>query len=242
MSDPLLTMPSTGTNTSLIAHPQGRSSSAASELTQTVGRGGGTAMGSISTYAKPTARLRRKPARRARVPSRRSRREGNEQLVHRGLSRDERRLPFSLWRGCDLLGRISPLTRVRRAASERHISRNRRFVADGSSTGTPSTFATTFAVGCASECSASTPPKPKSPVTPSAAGDPRPPRSPNSNLVDQRVAVVTDPTQDRTDRFGRTLAYLVRADVWDYSVEAARAGAAHSYIYGGRPESLVTTR
>jgi micrococcal nuclease len=56
-----------------------------------------------------------------------------------------------------------------------------------------------------------------------------------SNLVDQRVAVVTDPSQDRTDRFGRTLAYLVRADGWDYSVEAARAGAAHSYIYGGRP-------
>jgi micrococcal nuclease len=45
---------------------------------------------------------------------------------------------------------------------------------------------------------------------------------------------VTDPSQDRTDRFGRTLAYLVRADGWDYCVEAARAGAAHSF-YGGRP-------
>jgi micrococcal nuclease len=56
-----------------------------------------------------------------------------------------------------------------------------------------------------------------------------------SNLVDQRVAVETDSTQDRTDRYGRTLAYLVRADGWDYSVEAARAGTAHSYVYDGLP-------
>jgi endonuclease YncB( thermonuclease family) len=58
-----------------------------------------------------------------------------------------------------------------------------------------------------------------------------------STMLGQRVALVTDPTQDRTDRFGRTLAYLVRADGWDYSVEAARAGAAHSYVYGGVPVS-----
>lgn len=56
-----------------------------------------------------------------------------------------------------------------------------------------------------------------------------------SNLVGQRVALITDPTQDRTDRYGRTLAYLVRADGWDYSVEAARAGAGRSYVYGGVP-------
>jgi micrococcal nuclease len=56
-----------------------------------------------------------------------------------------------------------------------------------------------------------------------------------STMVGQRVAFVTDPTQDRTDRFGRTLAYLVRADGWDYSIEAARAGMAHSYVYGGIP-------
>ncbi|OMC40019.1 nuclease [Mycobacterium sp. GA-1841] len=56
-----------------------------------------------------------------------------------------------------------------------------------------------------------------------------------SNLVGQRVALQPDPTQDRTDRYGRTLAYLVRADGWDYSVEAARAGMAHAYIYDGHP-------
>lgn len=35
----------------------------------------------------------------------------------------------------------------------------------------------------------------------------------------------------------RTLAYLVRADGWDYSVEAARAGTARSYVYDGVPVS-----
>ena len=58
-----------------------------------------------------------------------------------------------------------------------------------------------------------------------------------STMVGQRVALVPDPTQDRTDRYGRTLAYLVRADGWDYSVEVARTGAARSYVYGGMPVS-----
>ena len=56
-----------------------------------------------------------------------------------------------------------------------------------------------------------------------------------STLLGQRVALVTDPTQDLHDRYGRTLAYLDKADGWDYSVEAARAGMAHSYVYGGHP-------
>lgn len=56
-----------------------------------------------------------------------------------------------------------------------------------------------------------------------------------SNMAGQRVALQPDSTQDRTDRYGRTLAYLVRADGWDYSVEAARAGMAHAYVYEGRP-------
>ncbi|OCB53253.1 nuclease [Mycobacterium vulneris] len=56
-----------------------------------------------------------------------------------------------------------------------------------------------------------------------------------STMVGRRVALQTDPTQDRTDRYGRTLAYLVRADGWDYSVEAVRAGMAHAYVYGGHP-------
>ena len=56
-------------------------------------------------------------------------------------------------------------------------------------------------------------------------------------MVGQRVARVTDPTQDRTDRYGRALAYLVPADGWYDSVEAAPAGTAHSYVYAGNPVS-----
>lgn len=55
------------------------------------------------------------------------------------------------------------------------------------------------------------------------------------SLLGQRVALILDPTQDRTDRYGRTLAYLVKGDGWNYSVEAARMGAAHAYIYDNRP-------
>ena len=36
---------------------------------------------------------------------------------------------------------------------------------------------------------------------------------------------------------GRALAYLDKADGWDYSVEAARAGAARSYVYHGHPSA-----
>lgn len=40
---------------------------------------------------------------------------------------------------------------------------------------------------------------------------------------------------DHPTAVNRTLAYLVKADGWDYSVEAARAGMAHAYVYGGQP-------
>jgi micrococcal nuclease len=56
-----------------------------------------------------------------------------------------------------------------------------------------------------------------------------------STLLGQRVAFTIDPGQGTYDRYGRTLAYLDKADGWDYSVEAARAGAAHSYVYHGNP-------
>jgi micrococcal nuclease len=59
----------------------------------------------------------------------------------------------------------------------------------------------------------------------------------NATLLGQRVAFVTDPSQGVYDRYGRTLAYLDKADGWDYSVEAVRAGAAHSYVYHGHPSA-----
>jgi micrococcal nuclease len=35
----------------------------------------------------------------------------------------------------------------------------------------------------------------------------------------------------------KTLAYLDTAGGWDYSIEAARNGAAHAYVYGNSPVS-----
>jgi micrococcal nuclease len=80
-------------------------------------------------------------------------------------------------------------------------------------------------------------PETKKPGSPIGCWGPEATAFAKSTLLGQRVAVIADPTQDRTDRYGRTLAYLVRADGWDYSVEAARAGAARSYVYGGVPVS-----
>nr|MCH9728974.1 thermonuclease family protein [Actinomycetes bacterium] len=54
-------------------------------------------------------------------------------------------------------------------------------------------------------------------------------------LMNQPVAVVYDGTQDMHDNYGRTLAYLVKGDGWNYSVEAARAGTAKAYIYDNSP-------
>jgi micrococcal nuclease len=56
-----------------------------------------------------------------------------------------------------------------------------------------------------------------------------------STLLGQRVELIYDQSQGLYDRYGRTLAYLDKADGWDYSIEAARAGVAHVYIYHGQP-------
>ncbi len=80
-------------------------------------------------------------------------------------------------------------------------------------------------------------PETKKPNSPVECWGPEATEFATSTMLGQRVALVPDPTQDRTDRYGRTLAYLVRADGFDYAVEAARAGAARSYVYGGRPVS-----
>lgn len=50
-------------------------------------------------------------------------------------------------------------------------------------------------------------------------------------LAGQRIGLVVDDTQDRTDRYGRALRYLVLSDGGNYSVLAAEAGAARSYVY-----------
>jgi micrococcal nuclease len=56
-----------------------------------------------------------------------------------------------------------------------------------------------------------------------------------NTLAGQRVAVIADRSQAAHDAYGRTLAYLEKPGNWDYSVEAARAGAARSYTYDHSP-------
>lgn len=56
-----------------------------------------------------------------------------------------------------------------------------------------------------------------------------------STLLNKRVTVTPDPTQSRLDRYGRSLLYVTLPDGSDFSVLAARAGAARSYVYGGKP-------
>lgn len=57
-------------------------------------------------------------------------------------------------------------------------------------------------------------------------------------LTGHRVAIISDPSLDPRDKYGRTLAYLQRSDGWNYSIEAARAGIARNYIFNHRPVSL----
>lgn len=54
-------------------------------------------------------------------------------------------------------------------------------------------------------------------------------------LLNARVRVAEDPTQDATDRYGRTLAYLLLPDGQNYSVAAVQVGVARSYVYDDRP-------
>ncbi|MBE1551910.1 micrococcal nuclease [Mycobacterium sp. OAS707] len=58
-----------------------------------------------------------------------------------------------------------------------------------------------------------------------------------ATLLGQRVALITDPSQGMYDRYGRTLAFLDKADGWDYSVEAVRAGMARAYVYHNNPSA-----
>jgi micrococcal nuclease len=50
-------------------------------------------------------------------------------------------------------------------------------------------------------------------------------------LTGKTVRLVKDPTQERTDKYGRTLAYLVLPKGKNYSILAARKGYAKAYTY-----------
>lgn len=56
-----------------------------------------------------------------------------------------------------------------------------------------------------------------------------------TTLTGQRIALVIDPTQDATDRYGRTLAGVLLSDGRNYAVEAVRRGHGRAYLYGNKP-------
>lgn len=74
-------------------------------------------------------------------------------------------------------------------------------------------------------------PETKDPRKPVQCWGPEASEFARATLLDQRVQLVADPSQDARDRYGRTLAYVRLADGRDYSVEAARAGVARAYTY-----------
>lgn len=49
------------------------------------------------------------------------------------------------------------------------------------------------------------------------------------------MALVTDPSQDAHDRYGRTLAFVILPDGTNYSVAAVKGGYAHAYVFGHKP-------
>lgn len=58
-----------------------------------------------------------------------------------------------------------------------------------------------------------------------------------ATLLNQPVVLQQDPSQDVRDRYDRLLMYVVLADGRDYSVLAAGAGMARSYVYDKHPVS-----
>lgn len=78
------------------------------------------------------------------------------------------------------------------------------------------------------------------PGTPIECGGPQASRSMHRLADGRQVTLITDPTQDRTDRYGRLLAYAIRGGV-DISRVQVRRGWAAVYVYGGVPFRRVTT-
>jgi micrococcal nuclease len=78
-------------------------------------------------------------------------------------------------------------------------------------------------------------PETKKPGYSVGCGGPEATQFAQDTLVGRRVSIITDSSQDIHDRYGRTLAYVDRADGWDYSIESARAGVVRDYVYENHP-------
>jgi micrococcal nuclease len=74
-------------------------------------------------------------------------------------------------------------------------------------------------------------PETKHPGKPVQCWGPEATRFAQDTLDSKQVDLFTDPSQDARDRYGRLLAYVILPDRSNYSILAARAGAARSYVY-----------
>jgi endonuclease YncB( thermonuclease family) len=80
-------------------------------------------------------------------------------------------------------------------------------------------------------------PETKDPRKPVQCWGPEATRFATNTLLSKRVTLVTDPGQAARDRYGRLLAYVYLPGGANYSVLAARAGAARSYVFNHTPVS-----
>ncbi|WP_433284156.1 thermonuclease family protein [Pseudonocardia sp. CA-142604] len=78
-------------------------------------------------------------------------------------------------------------------------------------------------------------PEDRNPQLPAQCWGPEATQFARTTLLNKQVTVVSDPTQDAFDRYGRVLGYVYLADGSNYSVLAARAGAARTYVFHRRP-------
>jgi micrococcal nuclease len=69
------------------------------------------------------------------------------------------------------------------------------------------------------------------PTEPVECGGPRASSLATSLLTGQRVRLVFDPSQGRTDAYGRTLAYLEAPGLGDFGLAMVKRGAAAEYTY-----------
>ena len=78
-------------------------------------------------------------------------------------------------------------------------------------------------------------PETRRPGTPIECGGPQASRSMHRLADRRRVTLVTDPSQDRIDRYGRLLAYAIRRGGLDLNLAQLRRGWAEVYVYRHNP-------
>jgi endonuclease YncB( thermonuclease family) len=78
-------------------------------------------------------------------------------------------------------------------------------------------------------------PETRRPGIPIECGGPQASASMHRLADRRRVTLITDPSQDRIDRYGRLLAYAIRRDGFDLDLAQLRRGWAEVYVYEHNP-------